>query len=472
MSKLNAGWRGWLAVAAVSALLAACGTSSRPAVTGVAQVGGPVVGEVTVIDSSSAPIRRTAVTGADGAYSVDATGLTPPFMIRVTGSGPTGPVRLFSATEEGRRGDVNPITSAAFSGASGGDDDDAFEGRRGDRRETVRGVVRLLERLEVVLAPLLDRYGISDPSSNRAAVRQLLEDVRFEVRRGVLTVTNRATGAVIFTGPLDDLASGTFDPGAMPPGPGPTPGTGEGALLYDVNCSSCHGPLATSDVRGESAGDIQEAIEEDEGGMGALSGLTLTQLQAIAAALSGSGGGGGTPPPPADGALLYDVNCSSCHGPLATSDVRGESAGEIREAIQEDEGGMGSLSGLTLTQLQAIAAALSGSGGGGGTPGACTFTYGAWGACVNGSQTRTLISATPPGCTGTPVLTQSCTVNPPPIDGAALYSTYCAGCHGNSKKGSSAASIQSAIDGNVGGMGSAALRALTPEQVAAIAAAP
>ncbi|MCM2334296.1 MAG: c-type cytochrome [Anaeromyxobacteraceae bacterium] len=399
MSKLNAGWRGWLAVAAVAALLAACGTSSRPAVTGVAQVGGPVVGEVTVIDSAAVPVRRTAGTGADGAFAVDATGLTPPFMIRVEGTGPSGPARLFSATEDGRRGDVNPITSAAFAGASGGSDDDAFEGRRGDRRETARGVVRLLQQLEVVLAPLLERYGISDPSADRAAVRQLLEDVRFEVRRGVLTVTNRATGAAIFTGPLDDLASGTFDPGAMPPGPGTTPGTGEGALLYDVSCSSCHGPLATSDVRGESAGDIQEAIEEDEGGMGALSGLTLTQLQAIAAALSGSGGGGGT-------------------------------------------------------------------------PGACTYTYGAWSACVNGSQTRTVISAAPTGCTGTPVLTQSCTVTPPPIDGAALYGTYCAGCHGNSKKGSSAAAIQAAIDGNVGGMGSAALRALTPEQVAAIAAAP
>jgi hypothetical protein len=102
-------------------------------------------------------------------------------------------------------------------------------------------------------------------------------------------------------------------------------------------------------------------------------------------------------------------------------------------------------------------------------PSTCTsFTYSAWGACQpNGTQARTLTSSSPAGCTGgTPVLSQSCTY----VDGAALYTQYCAGCHGTSKKGSSATSIQSAIDSNKGGMGS--LSFLTPAQVAAIAAAP
>jgi hypothetical protein len=40
----------------------------------------------------------------------------------------------------------------------------------------------------------------------------------------------------------------------------------------------------------------------------------------------------------------------------------------------------------------------------------CTaFTYSAWGPCTNGQQARTVVSATPAGCTGgDPVLTQSC----------------------------------------------------------------
>jgi mono/diheme cytochrome c family protein len=100
-----------------------------------------------------------------------------------------------------------------------------------------------------------------------------------------------------------------------------------------------------------------------------------------------------------------------------------------------------------------------------------SFTYSAWGACAStGKQTRTEVSASPAGCTGgAPVLSQACTYTAP-IDGAALYASDCAGCHGNSKKGKSASSIQSAISGNVGGMGS--LSGLTAAQIAAISAAP
>ncbi|MHB8648104.1 MAG: LamG-like jellyroll fold domain-containing protein, partial [Thermomicrobiales bacterium] len=50
-------------------------------------------------------------------------------------------------------------------------------------------------------------------------------------------------------------------------------------------------------------------------------------------------------------------------------------------------------------------------------PPTCTsFTYSAWNACqVNGTQTRTVTSSSPAGCTGgTPVLTQSCTYTAPP----------------------------------------------------------
>jgi len=40
----------------------------------------------------------------------------------------------------------------------------------------------------------------------------------------------------------------------------------------------------------------------------------------------------------------------------------------------------------------------------------CIYTYSDWGTChADGTQTRTVISATPDGCTGTPVLSQSCT---------------------------------------------------------------
>lgn len=70
--------------------------------------------------------------------------------------------------------------------------------------------------------------------------------------------------------------------------------------------------------------------------------------------------------PLAAGQKLYGLYCAGCHNPLANSEVRGESASEIRGKINENEGGMGALRVLTTAQIQAIATALgSGSGSSG-----------------------------------------------------------------------------------------------------------
>jgi hypothetical protein len=48
-------------------------------------------------------------------------------------------------------------------------------------------------------------------------------------------------------------------------------------------------------------------------------------------------------------------------------------------------------------------------------PPTCSYTYSAWGTCQsNNTQTRTVTSVTPAGCTGTPVTSQACTFVPPP----------------------------------------------------------
>jgi len=130
------------------------------------------------------------------------------------------------------------------------------------------------------------------------------------------------------------------------------------------------------------------------------------------------------------------------------------------------------------TGLAACSAAISPGVDG---PALCTaFTYSAFGTCsAAGVQTRTVLTSIPTGCVGgaVPVLTQACT---PPPNGALLWSNNCQGCHGpiggpygfaGNRAGASAATIQAAINNNVGGMGSASLRALTPAEVAAIAAA-
>jgi hypothetical protein len=68
-----------------------------------------------------------------------------------------------------------------------------------------------------VLRPLFDLYGIKrigedDEDRIDSHLRALLQDVSFTVKRGVVTVTNRATGAIIFTGSMRHLSDGTFYP--------------------------------------------------------------------------------------------------------------------------------------------------------------------------------------------------------------------------------------------------------------------
>jgi hypothetical protein len=66
---------------------------------------------------------------------------------------------------------------------------------------------------------------------------------------------------------------------------GLSPTNPDGPLLYGLVCSGCHGPLENSEVEGESAEEIQDNIDEDEGGMGVLEVLTTEEVNALAAAL-------------------------------------------------------------------------------------------------------------------------------------------------------------------------------------------
>ena len=62
---------------------------------------------------------------------------------------------------------------------------------------------------------------------------------------------------------------------------------------------------------------------------------------------------------------------------------------------------------------------------------ACTYTYSAWGSCQsNGTQSRTVVSSTPAGCSGTPVLTQKCTP-PPPVNACTYTYSIWGSCQSN-----------------------------------------
>ena len=206
--------------------------------------------------------------------------------------------------------------------------------------------------------------------------------------------------------------------------PAPPPSTGE--QLYNTYCLACHGPGGRGglyeDVTGESASEIADAIDEESLMNSIL--LNSSQIEAISDYLNGRDGGG-TTPVPTDGASLYNTYCAGCHSSLANTTKPDRTATQIQSAINSI-GQMSGLSSLTANEVQLIAEALS-TGGGGTTP-------------------------------------------PPTVDGAALYTTYCASCHGqlasSTKANRTATQIQTAISA-VGQMNS--LSTLTTTEVQAIA---
>ena len=221
-----------LGAVAAGLALAACGSPGQPssaspnAVSGTASTGASGA-TVTLKDSSTPAKVATATAAADGSYAVDVGGLTAPYAIRAQWKGATGSGRLYSMATGPGTANVNVLTDAAFAAVSAsGDSDgeyDGFDGKEG--HSAASGFMDVIEQLQTVLKPLFDLYGVTSPlgddaSRERSGLSALLKDVQITISGGTVTVTNRATGGVIFTGPLGDLASGTFTPGNMPAGPG------------------------------------------------------------------------------------------------------------------------------------------------------------------------------------------------------------------------------------------------------------
>lgn len=227
------------------------------------------------------------------------------------------------------------------------------------------------------------------------------------------------------------------------PTPAPAPAPADAASLYATNCANCHGTLANSTKKGITLARLQSSISGNAGGMGVLSSLSSAEQQAIVnvlAVVTPAPAPAPTPttPVPVNGTALYGTKCAGCHGALATSNKKGITLARLDASISGNAGGMGTLSTLTAAERQAIV---------------------------------DVLIVTTPTPTPTPVPTP--TPTPAPADGATLYGTNCAGCHGplasSGKAGATATRTQTAINGNVGGMGY--LSTLTATQVQAITTA-
>jgi mono/diheme cytochrome c family protein len=440
-------------------------TSGTPPITsntinGIAATGAPIVGVVSIKDSSLPSKELTAFTASDGSFAFSTSGLQAPFMLKTSSGGKN--LYSYSETSTGVI-NITPLTSIAASVAVGGANLDLLYSNA-TATSIAAAAANIADSVTIVhsvLFPLLNQYGVTGNIlnapfyANHTGVDSLLDMINVTIAANVITITNKSNLSIIFSGSSSYFVTlvgtklpsltGTFNAVNIP-----APPVMIGYALYTANCSGCHGNVANSALFGISTpATISAAIARDLGGMSFLSKLTLGEIQAIDLAINNPRAapatsvvplpGSGVPSVPSTGATLYNANCATCHGPLATSAKLGASFVRIQNAISGNVGGMGSLPNLTaLTgpDLQAIEAALNP------TP---------TGAPASG------VPATPP------------TV----IDGAALYTANCSGCHGplatSTKQGITIARFQTAVTNNTGGMGY--LSTLSVNQVQAIVTA-
>ncbi|BDG01686.1 c-type cytochrome [Anaeromyxobacter oryzae] len=437
-------------VAAVGLTLTACGPASpngsSSTLSGVVSAN-QAVSAVTVRDASSPAQQVTATVDPSGMYSADVTGLHAPYLVEAQWTDASGTHAMYSQAPQAGTANVNPVTDAAVrKGSHGGDDGSGETGPSTDFEA-------MMSQLGTVLKPLFDLYGVTNPATDDGAastgLRALLHDVKFSVASGTLTVTNVQTGGVIFSGPLSNLSSGTFHPENLPTPSTPTPPAICTAFTYTswmpatcptngqqtrtVLSSSPAGCTGGAPVLTQTCTPPAPAPAPTCTAFAYTSWMPATcptSGQQTRTVLSSSPAGctGGAPvltqtctppapPPPATcSAFTYTAWAP------ATCPTSGQ---QTRTVLTSSPAGCtGGAPVLTQTCTPPPP-----------PPATCSaFTYTAWAPATcptSGQQTRTVLTSSPAGCTGgAPVLTQACTPPPPAIDGAALYTQSCAGCHG------------------------------------------
>src|ERR1700690_2182208 len=134
-------------------------THSAAIVYGVASLGTTTSGYVAAMDSS-VPAQEKIVAISNGTYTVDVSGLKPPYILRAEPTYNPGNIKMYSVSMTGGRTNINPISDIAVAAAANGaNPDDLF--MRPDLemyRRTADNFESVINSLRTVLAPLLALY--------------------------------------------------------------------------------------------------------------------------------------------------------------------------------------------------------------------------------------------------------------------------------------------------------------------------
>jgi len=211
-------------------ILSGCGGSSGGAstevVSGVAAVGDPLSGQVSLKDSSNPSKLKTTVIDKDGLFAFDVSDMQAPYVLQATGSAAGENYKLHSFADGTGTANINPLSDVIVATAAGDDDpEDVFEKADSAKCKRIRNnmettVAVLLNKLQ----PLLKQYNAEHTNpitsryiANHLDLDEMFDKVKIKVSKGILTIINKKSTAVIFSGKLSDIANGVFNGGSLPP---------------------------------------------------------------------------------------------------------------------------------------------------------------------------------------------------------------------------------------------------------------
>jgi hypothetical protein len=194
----------------LAGLLAACGGgSSTPRLTGVAASGAGIQGTVYLEDALA---QERSVATLTGNYAFDLSGLTPPFLLKAVGSGDP----LYSFATAPGVANITPLTETIVCSAAGGAD---LAGRYAAPDATsfasiAQQLPGATAKLRAALQPLLAQYAADvDPFSavfqpDHTGPDLLLDQVAVAFAGGRVSLTDKASGVLLYNAPLTDLGLG------------------------------------------------------------------------------------------------------------------------------------------------------------------------------------------------------------------------------------------------------------------------
>ena len=186
-------------------------------VSGVAAVGSPLVGTVSLKDSS-APAKESipATIGVDGAFTINVDGLKPPFILKAQGTAGVTSYTLYSFATASGIANINPIANLAVANAAGGVALTALYAAPSNvtMQAIASNLGKAVTDIQAKLQPLFAAYNVTaNPVSGNYTADHLgldgvLDMVKVTVSEtGTVTITNKLTNAVISSGSLSSVAN-------------------------------------------------------------------------------------------------------------------------------------------------------------------------------------------------------------------------------------------------------------------------